>query len=88
VRPAARSSPYIPNNAYLVRLPNDAAQRLNALPEVQSVLAYEPYYKLKTDLLRFAVDQTVLPLGQRLNVALFADAREGDAGRDQAKWAR
>ena len=67
---------YIPNNAYLVRLSNDAAQRLSGVNGVQSVLAYEPYYKLKADLLRFAVNQTVLPLGQRLNVALFADARE------------
>ncbi len=67
---------YIPNNAYLVRVPDAAAQRLTGLPGVQSVLPYEPYYKLKTDLLRCAVDQSELPLGQRLNLALFADARE------------
>ncbi len=67
---------YIPNNAYLVRLPGEAVGRLSGQPGVQSVIAYEPYYKLKTDLLKFAVDQTPLPLGQQLNVALFADARE------------
>jgi len=67
---------YIPNNAWLVRVSGDAAQNLARQPRVQSVLPYEPYYKLKPDLLRLAVDRAALPLDEPLNVGLFADARE------------
>ena len=37
---------YIPNNAYLVRASSGVAQNLGAGP-AQSVLPFEPYYKLK-----------------------------------------
>src|SRR6266404_726402 len=67
---------YIPNNAYLVRASAAAAQQLEALPQTQTVLPFEPYYKLKPSLLKLAVDQTPLPQNTALNLLLFADARE------------
>ncbi len=60
---------YIPNNAYLVKATRQAAEALRA--EAQSVLAYEPYYKLKSELLRTAAQMRNLPENARLNVLLF-----------------
>ena len=67
---------YIPNNAWLVRVDAAGAQRLAALPQTQSLLPYEPYYKLEPDLLALAVEQKPLWDGTRLNVLLFPDARD------------
>ncbi|MEJ5236907.1 MAG: S8 family serine peptidase [Limisphaera sp.] len=66
---------YIPNNAYLVRASREVAERLRLHPDVQAVLAYEPYYKLRGELLPRAVMRAPLPLGERLHVAVFEDAR-------------
>jgi subtilisin-like proprotein convertase family protein len=66
---------YIPNNAYLVRASAAVAQQLQAAPQTQAVLPYEPYYKLKPSLLKLAVAQQPLPDNSVLNVLLFADAR-------------
>ena len=52
---------YIPNNAYLVRASEPVAQQLRADPRTQSVLPYEPYYKLKHSLLKLAAAQAPLP---------------------------
>ena len=68
---------YIPNNAYLVRASAAAAQALGADPQTQTVLPYEPYYKLQPALLALAVGQTPLPADSTLNVLLFPDARDG-----------
>ena len=65
---------YIPNNAYLVRATAAAAQQLASDSQVQAVLPYEPYYKLKPPLLQLAVGQTPLPGNAALNVLLFPDA--------------
>src|SRR5207249_1429706 len=46
------------------------------LPQVQTVLPYEPYYKLKPPLLELAVEQKPLPENTTLNLLLFPDARE------------
>ena len=67
---------YIPNNAYLVRASQEAAQQLEAAPAVQAVLAYEPYYKLKPWLLQAALEQGPLPVNCSLRLLLFADARD------------
>jgi subtilisin-like proprotein convertase family protein len=67
---------YIPNNAYLVRASEAVAEQLQGDPRTQSVLPYEPYYKLKPSLLKLAVPQQPLPDGSVLNVLLFADARD------------
>jgi subtilisin-like proprotein convertase family protein len=67
---------YIPNNAYLVRASDAVAQQLAANPQTQTVLPYEPYYKLKPSLLQLAVEQRPLPDGAALNLLLFADARQ------------
>lgn len=66
---------YIPNNAYLVRASAAAAERLQANPQTQAVLAYEPVYKLKSDLLALGLAQEALPPDARLNVLAFPDAR-------------
>ena len=66
---------YIPNDAYLVRLTAGGAGGLAAQPRVQSVIPYEPYYKLQLALLGAAVKQSPLPAGAVLNLGLFA----GDA---------
>src|ERR1019366_7951595 len=67
---------YIPNNAYLVRASAAVARQLQAAPQTQAVLPYEPYYKLKLSLLKLAGEQNPLPDRTALNVLLFADARE------------
>ncbi len=66
---------YIPNNAYLVRASEAAADALRAAPQTQSVLAYEPYYKLKPWLLKAALEQMPLPEGSTLRLLLFGGAR-------------
>jgi subtilisin family serine protease/subtilisin-like proprotein convertase family protein len=67
---------YIPNNAGLVRATEAVARQLAALPEMQSVLRYEPYYKIAQPLLPAAVEQQSLPLDQALNLILFPGERE------------
>jgi subtilisin-like proprotein convertase family protein len=67
---------YIPNQAYLVRASEAAAQQLRADPRTQAVVPYEPYFKLKPPLLALAVGQHPLPDNQALNVLLFPDGRE------------
>ena len=64
---------YIPNNAYLVRASASEAGQLLGNPRTQAVLPYEPYYKLKSPLLDWAVKAQSLPDGAELNVLLFAD---------------
>ena len=75
---------YIPNNACLVRASAEEAGRLEAAPQIQAVLPYEPYYKLRPSVLGAAVDGTPLPEGSALSLLLFpggeADAR-ADLGR-------
>jgi hypothetical protein len=66
---------YIPNNAELVRISASSASQLAANPLVQSVLPYEPYYKLDTTLLKLAVEGTDLPPTIGLNLTVFGDAR-------------
>lgn len=69
---------YIPNNAYLVRASEAGANQLRSLPETQSVLPWEPYYKLDLALLALAVESKSLPEGANLNVLVFPGER--DAG--------
>jgi len=64
---------YIPNDAYLVRVGAGGAGGLAANPLTQSVIPYEPYYKIQSSLLNAAVDQELLPDGAVLNLGLFAD---------------
>jgi subtilisin family serine protease/subtilisin-like proprotein convertase family protein len=71
----ARCVSFIPNNAYLVRATDAVAARLQAGPLTQSILPYEPYYKLKSALLALAVEQTPLTGDSALNLLLFADER-------------
>ncbi len=67
---------YIPNNAYLVTGGAGVASRLQGLRQTQAVLPYEPYYKLKADLLALAAEQRSLPDDSILNVLVFANAKD------------
>src|SRR5712692_7474904 len=67
---------YIPNNAYLVRVAEAGAKQLQASPQTQSVLPWEPYYKLDLALLPLAIHQQPLPDGTRVSVLLFPGERE------------
>jgi subtilisin-like proprotein convertase family protein len=62
---------YIPNNAYLVTATPPAAGALAGNPLVQSVLPYEPYYKIQSSLMGLAVNQEPLPPGTALTLGLF-----------------
>jgi subtilisin family serine protease len=65
---------YIPNNAYLVRATPEAADRLRQ--QAQAVLAYEPYYKLKSSLLSIALGDGELPPESFLKVLVFDNDRQ------------
>ena len=67
---------YIPNNAYLVRASAGVAQGLAASPQVQTVLAYEPYFKVQSGLLNSVLHDAPLPEDAMLNVAVFPDAKD------------
>src|ERR1051325_859200 len=67
---------YIPNNAYLVRASTGVAQGLASSPQVQIVLPYEPYFKLKSGLLNLALNEMPLSQDAILNLAVFPDAKE------------
>ena len=62
---------YIPNNAYLVRMEVAGARRLKEWSGTQSVLPFQPYYKLDMKLLEMAITDQPLPVNALLNVVLF-----------------
>ncbi len=72
---------YIPNNAYLVRVDAGGAARLADWHGTQSVLPFEPYYKLEMKLLEMAVTGQPLPDGALLNVVLFPESEPAAAKR-------
>lgn len=82
----------IPNNAYLVRGSSAVAQALASAPGVQSITAFEPYFKLKPVLLRAVLEpdapESALPENPRFNVVLFSDAREQTLEQIEALGAR
>ena len=61
----------IPNNAFLVRVSDAGAQQIAA--SAQSVLPYEPYYKLDPSLLKSVMEGSEPPTSA-LKVTLFPDA--------------
>jgi subtilisin-like proprotein convertase family protein len=67
---------YVPNNAYLVRMSAGQAANLRGNSRVQSVLVYEPYYKLEPSLLKSAVEQTPLAENPTLKLTLFPGNEE------------
>ncbi len=71
---------YIPQNAYLVRVSSAGAQQL-AANGAQAVLAYEPYFKLKPDLLRRVVEEIPLPADTTLNVVVFPGEKDSTASQ-------
>lgn len=62
---------YVPNNAYLVQVSAAGAQQLQA--SAQSVLPFEPYYKLEPSLLNSVMTDSPLP-ASALKVTLFPGA--------------
>ena len=71
-RAGAQIISFIPNNAYLVRVTAGGAGELAAQPPVQSVIPWQPYYKIQSSLLNAAVGQKPLPVGAVLNLGLSA----------------
>ncbi len=69
---------YVPNNAYLVRATSEQSAQLQEVPGIQTVLPFEPYYKLEKGLLRAAVEAEALPEDLLLRITLFPGER--DAG--------
>jgi subtilisin-like proprotein convertase family protein len=69
-RAGAEIVSYVPNNAYLVRATAGEARALGGSPLTQSVLPFEPYYKLDARLLALAVNQQLSPHAL-LNVVTF-----------------
>jgi subtilisin-like proprotein convertase family protein len=67
---------YVPNNAFLVKAEAATAGNLEKLAGVRAVLAYEPYYKLDTRLMKFAVDHETMADDAWLRVTLFPGASE------------
>ncbi|PAW82377.1 MAG: hypothetical protein B9S33_15225 [Pedosphaera sp. Tous-C6FEB] len=67
---------YVPNNAFLIRGSANLAQQLRVSQRVQSVLPFEPYYKLDMTLLPLAVRQDALPAGRWLNLVVFPGQQE------------
>lgn len=65
---------YVPNNAYLVKAGAAVASGLQGREGVSAVLPYEPYYKIDTRLMKFAVDQEALEADRWLRVTLFPGA--------------
>lgn len=66
---------YVPNNAFLVRGPDDAILALRSDPTVQAILPYEPYFKIETGLLAGILNPAARPDGDiQLRVVFFADA--------------
>ena len=73
---------YIPNNAFLVRASENSALGLRSSALVQSVLPYEPYYKLSPSLVDLAVSNSGLSTDLSalfLNLLLFPDASDRSA---------
>src|SRR5688572_3395098 len=62
---------YVPNNAFYVKVDKAGADRLSGTAGVQSVLPFQPYYKLDPALLGFAVKQESLPEGARLRLTFL-----------------
>ncbi|MEP6662177.1 MAG: S8 family serine peptidase [Verrucomicrobiota bacterium] len=67
---------YVPNNAFLVRVGQGGAERLLGNKSVQSVLRYEPYYKLDSDLLASVMEKQENPAGTTVRVTLFPGEKE------------
>jgi subtilisin family serine protease/subtilisin-like proprotein convertase family protein len=68
---------YIPNDAYLVRVSAEGAERLRQFHGTQAVLPYEPYFKLSDEaLLEVAVEQEPLPAETLLLVTAYSDSVE------------
>jgi len=62
---------YIPNNAELLQLSSAGAAKLASNPRVQTVLPWEPYYKVSSSLLGLAAEQQPLPAGNALTLGLL-----------------
>ncbi len=62
---------YIPNNAYLVKVNAQGAQKLTTMPWTRAVIPYEPYYKLQEKLLGLAIQQAPVPNAAELRLTIF-----------------
>ncbi len=62
---------YFPHNTWLVRMKPEMAVRVENFPGTQSVLPFEPYFKLLGPLLELAVQQADIPGIVSLRLTLF-----------------
>lgn len=60
-RVGARIVSYVPNNAFLVRMPASRTTELSGSPGVRSVLPWEPYFKLSPGLLASVMESKPVP---------------------------
>ena len=67
---------YIPHNTWIVRMKPATAERLRRFEGTQSVLPFEPYFKLSRPLLEWAVLQGDIPGILTLRLTLFHGAEE------------
>jgi subtilisin-like proprotein convertase family protein len=84
----ARIISYVPNNAYLVRVSADGARKLADMPQTQSVLPYEPYFKLDLAVLPHATGEKPLLVGTKLRVTVFPEQRDAAVDAMQRAGAR
>lgn len=66
---------YIPNNAALVTASDAVANELSGNPMIQSVLPYEPYYKLDSSLLEKVMENKEIDTNGMVGVTAFPDGR-------------
>ncbi|MCS1409873.1 MAG: Major intracellular serine protease [Verrucomicrobia subdivision 3 bacterium] len=65
---------YIPHNTWIVRMKPTMAAKVRGFAGTQSVLPFDPYFKLNDQLLEFAVRQADIPGIIPLQLTLFAGA--------------
>ena len=79
---------YIPNHTFLVVMPPEKAPLLRSAPEVQAVLPFEPYYKLKSPLLEAVQHSSSIPGDARLRVLVFPGGETAVHEVVAANWGR
>lgn len=67
---------YIPHNTWIVRMKPATAERLRRFEGTQTVLPFEPYFKLSRSLLEWAVRRGGIPGVLTLRLTLFRGAEE------------
>ena len=67
---------YIPNNAFLVRIRPERASLLTASPEVKSVIPWQPYFKLSSELLGYVLESRAVPSDAMVRLLVYPGESE------------